>query len=368
MIGWWIRCSRNGITPVATLYHWDLPLPLYRARWLAQPRDGLAFADYADGVARALGDRVQWWITQNEPWCQRLSRLRLRRSRAGHQRGHAGGGGCRAITCCSRMASPSRASARTPPRARIGIALNLFPIFANDQRAGDDARGAARRPLPQSLVPRSALRGEYPAGLFEDLGVAPPPIQPDDFEIIGTPTDFLGVNYYNRWMIRAGADGANGTDKRVGGHRLHPICRRDRHRHGVGDLPARPWYDCGRAEPRLPPARAAHHREWRGLRRRVERQRARGRSAAVSPSCAITSPRSSDAIAHGVPVAGYFVWSLFDNFEWARGLQQTLRPGLCGLRDAAPHRQRQRHAGMPDSSRASRRYTSVEQSSRRGQR
>src|SRR5262249_33770925 len=59
----------RGITPVATLYHWDLPLALYqRGGWRSRDT-ALAFAEYAEVVARRLGDRVRWWVTQNEPWC-----------------------------------------------------------------------------------------------------------------------------------------------------------------------------------------------------------------------------------------------------------------------------------------------------------
>ncbi len=95
--------------------------------------------------------------------------------------------------------------AATPVDTRVGIALNLFPIFAGDP--------APRRCAPlsaptasKSLVSRSVYRGEYTPGLFEDLGAAPPPIQEGDLKIISAPTDFLGVNYYNRWIVRAGSE------------------------------------------------------------------------------------------------------------------------------------------------------------------
>src|SRR5215469_2823351 len=319
------RLLAKGITPVATLYHWDLPLALYeRGGWRSRDT-AYAFADYAEIVARQIGDRVRWWLTQNEPWCS---------SYLGYVEGlHAPGirGDVQAavdvghhLLLAHGLAIPRiRAFASD---ARVGIALNLFPIFAGD------ARGETLRAVEQAnrfhnrwfLDP--LYRGEYSPGLFADLGAAPPPIQDGDFETIGTPMDFLGVNYYNRWIVRARQqmDGASakvpagieyvsappGATITTMGWEVFP--------HGLTlalEDVTRNYH---------PPAilitenGASFDDTWNG-------------DGLVSDPHRVIYLREhldavGAAVAHGVPVAGYFVWSLFDNFEWDRGY--SMRFGL----------------------------------------
>ena len=145
----------KGITPVATLYHWDLPMPLYERGGWRNRETALAFAEYADVVAHELGDRVHWWITHNEPWC----RAYLGYVSAEHAPGIRGDMQAAVDVGHHLLLSHGLAIPRIrahAPAARVGIALNLFPVFANDQRPETIARGAAGRPLPQPLVPRSA--------------------------------------------------------------------------------------------------------------------------------------------------------------------------------------------------------------------
>jgi beta-glucosidase len=318
----------KGITPVATLYHWDLPLALYeRGGW--QNRDtAYAFADYAEIVARHIGDRVRWWVTQNEPWCSAY---------LGYVEGlHAPGirGDAQAavnvghhLLLAHGLAVP-RIRAAAAPNARVGIALNLFPIFAGDAR-GETLRAVERaNRFHNRWFLDPIYRAEYTPGLFEDLDVAPPPIQAGDFETISTPTDFLGVNYYNRWIVRAKqqtdeASEANGVDGASGG------------------VPASIEYITA------PPGATITTMGWEvfphGLALALEDVTRNYHPSAilitengaafddtwngdglVSDPLRVAYLREhldavSEALAHGAPVAGYFVWSLFDNFEWDRG-------------------------------------------------
>ena len=312
----------KGITPVATLYHWDLPLALHeRGGW--RNRDtAYVFADYAEYIAGRLGDRVRWWVTQNEPWCSAY---------LGHVAGvHAPGvvGDAQAAVdsghhlLLSHGLSVPRIRAATGGRASVGAALNLFPIFAGDERSEtlrvvDQANRFHNRWFLDPLY-----RGEYAAGLFEDLGAAPPPVRDGDFETIRAPTDFLGVNYYNRWIVRAAhpADGSSnggpagieyvaapeGATITAMGWEVYP--------HGLSlvleDL-ARNYH---------PPMilitenGASFDDAWNGR-------------PLVSDPMRVAFLREhlaevDAALAHGAPVAGYFVWSLFDNFEWDRGYSQ----------------------------------------------
>jgi beta-glucosidase len=309
----------HGITPVATLYHWDLPLALFeRGGW--RSRDTAhAFADYAEVVARRLGDRVRWWVTQNEPWCSAY---------LGYVEGlHAPGirGDVQAavdvghhVLLAHGLAVP-RIRAHAAPGARVGIALNLFPIFAGDARSATLRAVERAHRFHNRWFLDPLFRGEYADGLFQDLGAAPPPMEDGDLQTIAVPTDFLGVNYYNRWIVRAGTPAAGapaGTPAAIEyvtappdatvttmGWEVYP--------HGVAlvlEEVARSY---------RPPAilitenGASFDDVWNGngLVRDPKRIRyLREHLDAVD-----------GALSHGVPVVGYFVWSMFDNFEWAEG-------------------------------------------------
>jgi beta-glucosidase len=311
----------KGITPVATLYHWDLPLALYKRGGWRNRDTAYAFADYAEVMAGALGDRVRWWVTQNEPWCSAY---------LGYVEGlHAPGehGDIQAAVevghhlLLSHGLAVPRIRASAPDDTRVGIALNLFPIFAADGGVAT-VRGVQRADRFHNRWFLDPLyRGEYSPGLFDDLGAAPPAIAEGDMAIIATPTDFLGINYYNRWVVRAkippeidgartplsaaldyipAADPAQSTAM---GWEVYP--------HGLTLM----LEELTRVY--RPPVilitenGAAFDDTWNGNGRVSDPQRVsylRDHVEAVGA-----------AMAHGAPVAGYFAWSLLDNFEWADG-------------------------------------------------
>jgi beta-glucosidase len=314
------RLLQQGITPVATLYHWDLPVALYaRGGWRSRDT-ALAFADYAELLARHLGDRVRWWVTQNEPWCAAY---------LGYGDGlHAPGvrGDAQAAVDVGHhlllghgLAIPRvRAHA---PSARVGAALNLFPIFAGDQRP-ETLRAVQRADRFHNRWFLDPLfRGEYPAGLFDDLGSAPPPIQAGDFDIIGTQTDFLGVNYYNRWVVRARQASKTGQETALapGGYDYVRDLPRavvtemgwEVYPHGL-DLMLEELTRVYHPSALLVTENgAAFSDAWNGDGRVADGQRVaylREHLGAVER-----------ALEHGAPVVGYFVWSLFDNYEWNEG-------------------------------------------------
>ncbi len=312
-----------GITPVATLYHWDLPLALYQQGGWRNRATALALADYAEVIAARLGDRVRWWVTQNEPWCSAY----LGYGAGEHAPGIVGDMQAAVDVAHHLLLSHGLAIPRIrahAPEARIGAALNLFPIFAGDQRP-ETLRAVQRADRFHNRWFLDPLcRGEYPAGLFDDLGVAPPPIQDGDMAIISTPDDFLGVNYYNRWVVRAARPAAAASARR-GDERVPDGIDY------IADLPqsditAMGWEvyphgldmmleELNRAYhvPALLITEngAAFHDEWNGVGRVADQRRVRylrDHLGAVER-----------AIGHGVPVVGYFAWSLLDNYEWAMG-------------------------------------------------
>src|SRR5579859_4720757 len=301
----------SGITPVATLYHWDLPSALYATGGWRSRDTTQAFADYAEVEARRLGDRVRWWVTHNEPWCTAylgyVSGVHAPGVRDDHQ---AAVDVAHHLLLSHGLAIPRiRANA---PEAKVGAALNLFPIFAGDERA-ETARAVQRADrLHNRWFLDPLYHGEYPSRLFEDLGVAPPPSQEGDMAIIGAPTDFLGVNYYSRWVIRAGTETPHGIDY------IRDLPRATLTEMGWEVYPHGLEVTLEELTRTYHPAAllvtengAAFADEWNGDGRVADRQRViylRDHLEAMER-----------AIEHGAPVVGYFVWSLMDNFEWAEG-------------------------------------------------
>ncbi len=196
----------EGITPMATLYHWDLPLELHKkGGWMAR-ETAYAFADYAALMARRLGDRVHLWQTHNEPWCVAFLGYGIGMHAPGIKDmaqvatvGHH-------LLLAHGLALP-RMRAHLPSGAQIGITLNLTPAYAVDeQRVTLEA--VARSERVNRWFADPLFRGVYPDGLFADLGTHLPPIQAGDMELISAPLDFLGVNNYTRVLFQGSDDGS----------------------------------------------------------------------------------------------------------------------------------------------------------------
>jgi beta-glucosidase len=309
----------RGIIPMPTLYHWDLPLALHeRGGWLNRAT-AVAFAEYAETVAGRLGDRVTRWITLNEPWCS---------SYLGYGTGvHAPGSSSieAAVTAAHHLllahglAVPRlRAHARSD--AQVGITLNLTPVYAADSRA-ETLRAQQR---VDSFHNRWFLdpifRGTYPEHFFEELGVPPPPIGDGDLARIAVPIDFLGVNYYSRLLIRAhdAHDSPPDWSPYSGAQIVGPVLGSsytdmgwEVYPEGLADVLLSVSQDYNPRAILVTENGAAYPDIWEGGdhvhdAQRVKYLRQHIHALAVS-------------LLVGVPVEGYFAWSLMDNFEWAEG-------------------------------------------------
>lgn len=315
-----------GITPWATLYHWDLPQPLQDAGGWPDRRIVDHFVRYADIVSRRLGDRVKHWITHNEPWCAAF---------LGHENGHHAPGhadfpealrAAHHILLSHGQAIPViRANA---PGARVGITLNLAPGYpASPSDADQDATRhfdgffnrwfldpCHGRPYPADMVADYQRVGRLPEG---DI----PFVQDGDIETIGAETDFLGINYYSRAILRseavAEADNAPRAvhevpdDERTDmGWEVFPDGLRDLLIRLDSEYPTGPIYitESGSAWPDTvePDGRVRDPKRRAFLHDHLD---------------ACLQAREA-----GVPVEGYFAWSLMDNFEWAHGYR--MRFGL----------------------------------------
>jgi beta-glucosidase len=304
----------RGIAPVPTLFHWDLPAALQdRGGWLRRDT-AYAFADFAEAVARRLGDRVGWWITHNEPWCAAYlghatgeHAPGLRDPRAAADAGHH--------LLLSHGLAVARLRALGRPDARIGITLDFSPVYPADDMP-ETHRTAARADAFRNRWFLDPIAGRgYPERLFADLGVRLPPVLEGDMEIIAAPLDFLGVNYYAPWHVQADsivhADGKEPDDtgrdpkpaRTAMGWEISPPA--------LADLLFRLHRDYAFPALVVTENGAAFDDTWDGADHVRDPERKAYLAAHVAEVARV--------LERGVPVEGYFVWSLLDNFEWARG-------------------------------------------------
>jgi beta-glucosidase len=295
---------RRGIRPYATLYHWDLPLALQEELGGWHHRDtAYCFAEYAAAMARRYGDRVASFATLNEPWVIAV---------LGHERGiFAPGLADRGIAAQvshhlllghGLAVAAMQASATT---ADIGIVLNLSPTHPLTDSPADALKARLEDGLALRLYTDPLFAGRYPADVIEHLGRDAPQVRDGDLEIIARPLDFLGVNYYTRSVASSAApwspqeQGLAVTDM---GWEIYPA--------GLTELLLRLNRDYDLPPVYITESGAAFADTVSGDRVEDEDRR-----AYIAAHIAATA----EAIAAGVDVRGYFIWSLLDNFEWASG-------------------------------------------------
>lgn len=309
-----------GIEPWLTLYHWDLPLALGDKGGWTNRETALRFAEYATIMYRALGDRVRHWTTLNEPWCSAF---------LGYEYGeHAPGVKDRAsalraahhLLLAHGLAVDAFRGEVAP--GAIGLVINPATPRPATRRQAD--RDAAQR----ASVERTGLwldpvfgRG-YPVEYLAARGAAMP-VEAGDMELIALPVDFIGVNYYNEDAVAAAdPSGANPDGYRfvataiprtqmgwdIVPEGLERVLR------FIGDSwPVRALYvtENGAAFDDGPATSGPVHDAGR-----IEYYR--GHLEACGR-----------AIEQGVPLRGYFAWSLLDNFEWSHGYDK--RFGLVAV-------------------------------------
>ncbi len=300
---------RRGIVPALTLYHWELPQALQeRGGWLE--RDTVArFVEYATILHDALAAQVPLWITQNEPHTSAW---------LGHGDGkHAPGlvGVKNALTAAHHLllahgqviqALRGRGGATT----RFGPVLAVTPVRPASPDHPADARAASLFDGEQNrLFLDPIFKGEYPADVLKRHDEAADGfrfVRPGDLAAIHTPLDFLGVNYYTPTYIAAERDGSPSWRPPPGPTTamgwaidpagLHETLLRVKTEYS-GNLPLYVSENGASFRDYVTPEGKCHDPE------RVDFMQAHLREA-------------HRAMAEGVPLKGYFVWSLLDNFEW----------------------------------------------------
>ncbi|MEU8419299.1 GH1 family beta-glucosidase [Micromonospora sp. NPDC048835] len=298
----------RGITPMATLFHWDLPQALQDAGGWESRDTAQRFADYADVVFRALGDRVPAWLTINEPKTVVQN---------GYLTGHHAPGrrdpdAAYLVAHHLQLAHGLAVGAlrATGSDSRIGPALNLHPCYPAD----DSPQAAAAAHLYDGYENRlyldSVLRGSYPEDLLADLGPhsrMAQGIRDGDLKIISAPIDLLAVQYYTPIYVTAdGGTAHRWATSEAEWQQIYP--------EGMYDLLTRVTRDYGPipltiTENGLPTPDTL------------------GTDDTVQDNGRITFLRdhltaAHRAIADGVPLESFHVWSLLDNFEWDQGYDQ----------------------------------------------
>jgi beta-glucosidase len=300
----------NGIEPMLTLYHWDLPAALDdRGGWL-NPDIAEWFADYARIMFRKFDGRVKSWATLNEPWVVTDGGYLHGPLAPGHRNLYEA-----PIASHNLLRAHGRAVQvyREEGKHQIGLVVNIEPKYpaSNSQQDLDATRRADAYMNRQYLDP--VFHGRYPAEMKEIFGGAWPEWPQEDFDLIRQKVDFIGINYYTRsvsrheetnWPLKVVPVRQTQATHTETGWEVFPQGLTDtlvNFKRLYGDTPV---YIMENGSAFYDPPAAENGRVHDPLRVDCLRK---------------NMGALSEAMRQGVDVRGYMAWSLMDNLEWSLG-------------------------------------------------
>ena len=321
--------AARDIEATITLYHWDLPQALQDdGGWVVRDTAD-RFAEYADIVARAIGDAAARWITLNEPWCSAW-------------RGYEVGDHAPGITDVGQAAAAhhhlllahgmaTQALRAVVPDVPVGLSLNLAAVRPGSDDAADVAAALRKDGNQNRLFLDPLFKATYPADMLEHYAAATPGfsvVRDGDLATINQPLDFLGVNYYSPETVvdasrrQAARELGFTVSNRAESHDLRAVGVRtpdakvtemnwEVDASGLRDILVR----LGREYTDIPlyvTENGAAYDDYVGPAGGV---RDENRTEYVAAHLGAVL----DAIDDGANVKGYFYWSVMDNFEWAFG-------------------------------------------------
>ena len=309
----------NGITPVVTLYHWDLPQVLEdRGGWLNRDIADW-FTTYASLTTAALGDRVRHWTTLNEPWCSSLLSYAIGAHAPGHTNPLEG-----IVAAHHLMLSHGRAVRvirENCPGAEVSITLNPTQVYGPE--GGDEADAdAVRRAdnIYNGIFFSPIFAGRYPDGFLDDTAHLTDHAYIEDRDLIeiSTPLDNLGINNYFPTRVRAARGEEPGTPALAGMERVAEVAPQPPQTDMGWEILPQGHYDIlmrSAKESGLPIYITENGSAWPDIVSEDGQVHDPDRIAYLHGHLNAVA----DAIEDGVDIRGYFAWSLLDNFEWAFG-------------------------------------------------
>ncbi|MEV6513854.1 GH1 family beta-glucosidase [Streptomyces sp. NPDC051642] len=320
----------HGIKPALTLYHWDLPQELEDAGGWPERDTAYRFAEYAQIVGEALGDRVEQWTTLNEPWCSAF----LGYGSGVHAPGRTDAGASLRAAHHLNLAhglATSALRASMPAHNSIAVSLNSAVVRPASLSPADMAATRKIDDLANGVFHGPMLHGSYPQSLFEATRSVTDwsYVQDGDLTLIHQPLDALGLNYYTPALVEAVE--ATPVGPRADGHGLSayspwPAADDVAFLQTPGERTEMGWT----IDPTgLYDLIMRYAREAPGLPLYVTENGA-AYDDKPDPEGHVHDPERiaylhghlsavRRAIADGADVRGYYLWSLMDNFEWAYG-------------------------------------------------